>query len=232
MATTINDSGFFGIVDFSSPSKEIVSVGYDPGVTKYTAPWLIVVQPVDFLIYQYIDGVKTDPAVKIRTEFDAFLQTLYGAGASLTSNSIFHDLNSDMEANDLTDQYADVEVVDFMAFTGAIDRYQTLPDGSLVDCLNITPGSPRPNLNGLVSKEDFSLMYQIIEHLGIQGIYPYLYAKEGINFKQFCDRLRIWKQDTKERTDYIYQKLIPLLRTPALKAPVLTEAQVLELVKV
>lgn len=229
MATTIADSGFFGILDFSSETREIVEVGYAPGTTKYTPAWLIVVQPLDNLIYEYVDGTKTDPAVQIRTPFDAFLQTMYGYGASFTSKSVTHDLNADMVENDLTGQYADVEVVDFMAFTGAIDRYQTLPDGTLVDCLSITPGDPRPNLNGLVSKEDFSLMYAIIDHVGIQGIYPYLYAKEGINFKQFCDRLRIWKPETKERAAYIYTELIPLLRT--LKSPVLTEVQVLSLIK-
>lgn len=229
MATTIASSGFYGVVDFLSSAKEILEVGYAPGVTKYTPPYQIVVQPPDPLIYEYVNGVKTDPEVQIRTPFEAFLQTMYGAGASLTSKSIFHDLNADMIEAGVTDQYAGVEVVDFMAFTGAIDRYQTLPDGTLVDCLSITPGDPRPNLNGLISKEDFSLMYAIISHVGIQGIYPYLYASEGINFKQFCDRLRIWKPEKEERTTYIYTELIPLLRT--LKAPVLTEAQVLSLVK-
>ena len=229
MATTIATSGFYGIVNFASPSKEIVEVGYSPGDTKYTPPYLVVVQPPDFLIYEYVDGIKVDPEVKIRTEFEAFLQTLYGAGASLTSQSVLHDLNQSMIDNGITDQYGGVQVVDFMAFTGAIDRYQTLPDGTLVDCLDITPGDPRPNLNGLNVKDDFGLMYEIINHIGIQGIYPYLYAREGISFDEFCERLIIWKPETTERTGYIYAELIPLLRT--LKAPVLTEAQVLSLIK-
>lgn len=241
MATTIADSGFYGIVNFATSSKEIVEVGYAPGITKYTPPYLVVVQPPDNLIYKYetqiqvtLGGtievqVKVEPEEQIRTPFEAFLQTLYGYSASLTSESVYHDLNQDMIDNGLTGQYARVQVVDFMAFTGAIDRYQTLPDGTLVDCLSIEAGEPRPNLNGLKFKDDFSLMNEVIRHIGIQGMYPYLYAREGIDFKEFCDQLRIWKPEKEERETYIYDTLIPLLRVE--KSPVLTEAQVLSLVK-
>ena len=229
MATTIADSGFYGIVDFATASKEIVGVGYAPGVTIYSPAYQVVVQPPDDLIYEYEDGVKVDPVVQIRTAFEAFLQTLYGAGASLTSDSVFHDLDSVMIDAGVSDQYSGIEIVDFMAFTGAVDRFQTMPDGSQEDLLSLGPGDPRPNVNAITSEGDFSLMYEVIDHLGIQGMYPYLYSREGINFKEFCDRLRIWKEEAEERQEYVYQTLIPLLRLE--KSPVLTEAQVLSLIK-
>lgn len=233
MATTIADSGFYGIVDFSTASKEIVGIGYDPGVTIFSPASQIVVQPPDSQIYKY-DGNQraTDEDgndIQERTPFEAFLQTLYGAGASLTSESVFHDLDTVMVEAGVSDQYSGIEIVDFMAFTGAVDRFQTMPDGSQVDLLSLGPDDTRPNVNAITSEGDLSLMYEVIDHLGIQGMYPYLYSREGINFKEFCDRLRIWKEEAEERQEYVYQTLIPILRTE--KSPVLTESQVLSLIK-
>lgn len=227
MAVTISDKGFYAVVNFASPGKEITALNYGPGKTVYTPPYLIVIEPADFTLYgqPVWDGVSPP----IRTELEAFLQTLYGAGASLTSNSVQHNLDTAINEAGLAGDYAKVQVVDFMAFTGALKRYQTLQDGTQVDLLSLGLGDTRPNLNDLERNEDFNLMYGIIDHLGVQGILPYLYVKEGINFKQFCDRIRVWKQEKEEREVWVYQTLIPLLRVQ--KAPVLTEAQVQELIK-
>ena len=230
--------GFFAIVDFSSKSKTVLDVGYvTPGTAKkwmhsilntpppYTGK--MVVEPNPTLIWP--SGNPANPP--IRSVFEAFLQTLYGVNASLTSDSRKHDLHSQMVAGGVDSQYGEVEIVDFMAFTGAIDRQQTLPDGTVIDCLNIAEGAPRPLVSALRKKPDFSTMYQIIEHLGIEGMYPSLYAREGITFAQFTDRIHAWIPDQPTREAYVYNTLIPLLRNQALKAPVLTEAMINQLIQ-
>lgn len=227
MAVTISDTGFYAVVNFASPGKEITLVDYGPGKTVYTPPYLIVIEPADISLYGQLtwDGVSP----QIRTGLEAFLQTLYGSGASLTSNSVQHDLDSAINEAGLAGDYAKVQVVDFMAFTGALKRFQTLQDGTQVDLLGLGPGDARPNLNDLERNEDFGLMYGVIDHLGVQGILPYLYVKEGINFKQFCDRIRVWKEEKEDRELWVYSTLIPLLRLQ--NAPVLTEQEVLDLIK-
>ena len=164
MPTTISDTGFYAVVNFASPGKEILSIGHNVGVTIYNPPGTAVIEPADLPLY----GTDTpDPdAEYIRTPFEAFLQTLYGAGVSLTSSSVEHDLNADIEAAGLSDDYAKVQVADFMAFCGALKRYQTLKDGTQVDLLSLGPGDERPNLNDLQRSDDFTLMYGIIDHIG------------------------------------------------------------------
>ena len=226
MPTTVSDTGFYAVINFASPGKEITSIGHNVGATIYNPPGTAVIEPADLPLY----GTDTpDPdAEYIRTPFEAFLQTLYGAGVSLTSSSVEHDLNADIEAAGLSDDYAKVQVADFMAFCGALKRYQTLKDGTQVDLLSLGPGDERPNLNDLQRSDDFTLMYGIIDHIGIQGILPYLYVKEGLTFDELCERIRAWKTIKEERETWTYEKLIPLLREQ--KAPVLTEQQVLMIV--
>jgi hypothetical protein len=72
-------------------------------------------------------------------------------------------------------------------------------------------------------------MQGIITHLGIQGIYPYLYTKEGITFKELCDYLREWIPDLTERATYVYTEFLPILKSQ--KSPILTEAQITSLLK-
>lgn len=221
---TIAQTGFFACVDFTHPLKLIRYLGFKPGANISTPPGIFVVQPPAQLIWP--NGDSQQP--QIRTAFEAFLQTLYGAGATLSSDSVSHDLNSSMVTGGVLSQYAGVQVVDFMAFCGAISRQQTLPDGTQVDCLNIAPGAPRPLMRDLERKNN-NLMFSIIRHIGIQGILPYLYARDGITFKDFCDELRIWKPEKNERAGYVYAALIGILRSE--RAPVLTEAQINELIK-
>ena len=221
---TIAATGFFAAIDTNHPLKVIRSIGYRPGATVTTPDGVDVFQPPPQLIWP--GGDSNQPA--IRTAFDAFLQTLYGAGATLSSTSVIHDLHSEMISGNVTSQYAGVQVVDFMAFCGAISRQQTLPDGTQVDCLNIAPGAPRPLMRDLERKDNV-LMFSIITHLGIQGMLPYLYSREGITFKDFCEELRKWKPDQFDRENYVINTLIPLLRLE--RSPVLTEEQINELIK-
>lgn len=220
--STIADTGFYAIVDFTSPTREILRIGYRPGSKVRVKAGYIVVQPLPNLI------IDENGAV-IRTALEAFLQTLYGYGASLTSSSMKHDLHSAIVDNGLESQYADIEVVDFMAFTGALNRLQTLKNGTQVDLLGLGPDDIRPNLNDLVFKDDFSLMYGIIDHVGVEGIYPYLFVKEGISFDQLAARIKVWKPEADDRKEYVYNTLLGLLRQ--LRAPVLTEKQVAILIE-
>ncbi len=224
--STIADTGFFAVIDLLQPLKPVTMIGYRPGA-KITPPLgRVTVQPLPQLIWP--NGDSNQPA--IRTAFEAFMQTLYGSGASLTSESVTHQLDEEMRAagSTVTAQYARVQVVDFMAFCGAISRQQTLPDGTQVDCLALGPGDERPLMRDL-ERKDNNLMFSIITHLGIQGMLPYLYAGDAITFKDFCDQLRIWKPDPVARSLYVFGELVSLLRLA--KSPVLSEAQILELVK-
>ena len=220
----IGSTGFYAAVDFRVPSPIILKIGYRPGVTISTPPGVVVIQPVPQLIWP--DGNQSQP--QIRTPFEAFLQTLYGANATLTSASTTHDLHSEMVAGGVAGQYAKVAIVDFMAFTAVLKRYQTLPDGEQVDLLSLGPGDVRPNINDL-KRNGMDLMKDIITHLGIQGIYPYLYTKEGISFKELCDYLREWLPDVIDRTAYVYSTFLPILK--AEKSPILTESQIFSLIK-
>lgn len=227
MAKTIisSNKGFYAILDYTKPTKDILAVGYLPGKSIYTPAYHIVVQPSDMLVYgqEVWDGI-VEP---IRTPLEALLQTIYGAGASLTSTSKKFSLHLDIVENSLEDQYESVEVVDFMAFCGALKRYQTLADGSQIDLLMLGPGDTRPNINDLVFSNSFDLMYDIIDLIGIEGMYPYLYAKDGIDFAVLSDRIKAWIPDLSERQTWVYNTMIPLLRE--LRAPVLSQSQILSI---
>jgi hypothetical protein len=231
--TTVQATGFYAIVDFDHPDKIIRSIGYSPGariwnhgILNTPPPYVgkMVVEPNPTLIWP--EGNPANTA--IRTPFEAFMQTIYGVEASLSSESVSHDLHSEMVAGGVTAQYAKVAIVDFMAFTGVLRKFQTLPNGSQVDLLELGPGDVRPNINDLV-RNGLDLMHNIITHLGIQGIYPYLYTKEGISFEELCDYLREWIPDVAERTEYVYSTFIPILR--AEKSPILTYEQIDSLLK-
>lgn len=223
----IKSTGFYAVVDFRFAIKPIRKIGYKPGILLQTPPGRVVIQPANRALYG-VDNPALDQEM-IRTPLEAFLQTLYFVGASLSSLSGNFDLDEEMIEGGVDDQYGRVQITDFMAFTGALKRFQTLRNGNQVDLLGLIAGDKRPNLNDLNRSDDFKLMFGVIRHLGIQGILPYLYLREGINFKEFCDEFRLWKETAEEREEFVYGRLQPILRMN--NAPVLSEENINNLIK-
>ena len=238
--TTINPlTGFYAIVQFGPTFRTIQKIGYKPGATFYIPslfddPMIpdafgrIVVQPVPSEVWGSNNPIDWTDANKVREPFEAFLRTLYGAEVSLTGTEMLSGLYEQMKAADVLKQCGEVEVIDFMAFTDAIERQQVLPNGEQVDVLTLLPGDKRPLVSDLVRKSD-SLMWQIIEFLGLWGMLPYLFAGGGITFKQLCDRLRAWKPDQEEREEYVFEILRPALVSK--NHPVLSFDQINSLVQ-
>jgi len=217
MIAKIADTGLYAVIDGRNDLRPIRQIGYNPGSTVYTPPGVVVLQPLKQLI-----AAGQNP-------LEALLNTMYGFQVSLTSEvDVQHDLHGLIKAAKKEEWYDAVQVVDFMALTGAIKRYQTLPNGSIIDLLSdFEPKQKRPNINAL-ERNGNELMFSIIKHLGLWGLLPYLYAKEGITFDDLNKCIKEWITEESDRRRYVVKELIPLLRT--LRSPVLTEAMVRALI--
>lgn len=236
MGTLIESTGFYAVFNGADPFREIRDVGYKPGKTIYPGAgpgvFPVVVQPAETEVWKHtpdpVTGVpvKDEPEVRIRTDFEAFLRTLYGAQCELVGAGTGFDLFDQMKAAGVLEQCGSVQIVDFMALTGAIATQQTLPDGTQVNCTTLGPGDVRPLISTL-KRQDDSLMWSIIDFLGLQGMIPYLYASEAIGFPTLCARLKSWIPNVDERSAYIVSILRPALRSKG--TPVFTPQQRIEL---
>lgn len=228
-STTINPAtGFYAVVNFSPPSPTITKIGYRPGI-KIWMPNFFAALPDQYgraVIQPLPTDIWTggDPsATQIRTPFESFLRVLYGVQCEMTGRNNLPDLYNDMDAAGVLSQCAAVQVVDFMAFCGAIERYQVLPGGSQVDCLRFGAGDNRPLVADLRRKDD-SLMWQIIEFLGLWGMLPHLFIKGGISFETFIEKLKVWQPEPEARQAYYVSTLRNVLRQG--NAPVLSPDQI------
>ncbi len=236
MGTLIKSTGFYAVFNGADQFREIRDIGYRPGATIYPAAgpgvFPVVVQPAETEVWKHTISpenglpVKDDPEVRIRTDFEAFLRTLYGAQCELVGIGAGFDLFDQMRAANVLEQCGSVQIVDFMALTGAIAPQQTLPDGTQVDCTKLGPGDVRPLVSTL-KRQDDSLMWSIIDFLGLQGMIPYLYASGAIDFNTLCTRLKAWIPNVEERSGYIVSILRPALRSKG--TPVFTPQQRTEL---
>jgi len=204
MATIIAATGFWAQLDTRQAGLPVLRAGYSPGIKIYSPAWLPIVQPNPALMLD-------PPAGPGNNALEAFLNTLYGAGANLISDERRFHLSDEMEAAGELDQFDKLQVVDFMALTEAVERHQVMPDGTQVDLLSFQPGQQRPGLQGL-QKKDSSVMLKVIRHLGLQGFCPHLWARGGITFQEFSACLKEWKPDLQARQQYVAGPLNTLLR--------------------
>ena len=204
MATPIGSSGFWAQVDLNDPTRPIFRVGYSPGATVHSPEGLQVIQANPVLMQDPPNGLGNNA-------IEAFLNTLYGVGANLYGDDKIFDLSDKMEEAGILDQFDKIQIVDFMALTEAIERYQVLPNGEQVDTLSFQPSQKRPGLQGLKRKDNV-LMMAVIKHLGLWAFAPYLWSVGGIDFDEFDYCIKQWKPDKADRTKYFTETLMPLLR--------------------
>lgn len=205
--------------------KRIDEIGYTGGGKYKSMPIMTKesIQSSNPEAFAFLD-FNADGTPADRTELEKFLLALYASGTILAGDTQnVNDLNADMVKYGITDQYASINIADFMVFTGAIDRLYQKADGSYVDITTLGPNDQRPFIRE-VPKRSYDLMLKIITHTGMSGIVKYLYASEGITFEQLVDCTLHFYPDKQERRNHFNYELLPFLISKFV--PSLTEEQI------
>jgi hypothetical protein len=171
---------------------------------------------------------------------------LYGAGINLGGDTVF-TLEADMKAAGATvmrDQYKffdelipnpalpgevmpsgnPARALDFMVLTRAKRQFYSLPNGERINLMDLGATDARPIIDD-VEDNDRTLMFKVIEQLGIPGVLKYLYAQEGISFSELCENLKTFLPTQPQRlaylpelTAFLRQRRVPILSPEQINA--------------
>ena len=173
--------GFFAICDFTKSHKPIVNIGYRSTKSViYTNDTLIT---ADLLLIQVVESIKT--------EFDAFLVTLYRAGVSISNQNKYFDLTSEM---------LEAGLIDYSTFT-------SLDPSKVVDAFADVDPSDFETMLG-----DKSTIIDVLKHLGLSGLLHHLYAAGKLTFQEYKECVYFFYPDKEERAQY-YENINPALRS-------------------
>lgn len=216
---------FYAVFDHTQAHKPLVQICYNDN-TVWSG--LYILEP-DYThpkigLYPDPETNPVDPNLEIRNKLESFLLHLYGAGVFIADTEIFYDLDSDIMSAGIGSMYETVNVLDFMVLTGAKRQHYKLPDGTIKDLTTLGPGDDdiRTFLTD-VENEDWQLMNDIIKHIGLKGLVPYLYASRGIDFATFAELILFFYPDTPTRKAYFATTLDPFLKSK--RVPIFTQSQ-------
>lgn len=191
----------------------LIEIGYTDHTIVRKAPMLgadpSLWYEIDLSTGQPVIDQSTGLPVQSRTEFEAFLLTIYMAGLHLASmSSQDYDLDADIVAGGIADQYSKLKTLDFLVLTGA----KAYPD--LIKHLKtpLNPNPPaRPNLWDVPDGNRQSMVITI-EKIGLKGYIQYLYADRGITFEEYLSFVRYFYPVGPARQAYL-STVIPFFRS-------------------
>lgn len=202
---------FYAVFDPTNRST-LLELGYSANTIVRKTP-MISANPalwyeIDLSTGTPVIDAESGLPVEVRSEFEAFLLTIYMAGLHLASmDSPYFDLDEQMSAAGILSQYAKVATLDFLVLTGA----KVYPDlkKHLKTPLNPNP-TARPDL-WEVEDGNRQAMMITIKKIGLKGFIQYLYAGRGITFDEYLELVREFYPVGAERLSYL-STAIPFFR--------------------
>lgn len=134
--------------------------------------------------------------------------TLYGAQLNTYQSlkSVEESLNLDaaiLEANQES-QYDAIQIVDFMALTGAVSRFWKVTGNGTINILTLGPDDDRPEITELERGDGGLQLEQVVKYVGLFSLVKRLFAAGAISFDKLSELYHWFWPNRTERMEKVF----------------------------
>lgn len=230
---------FYAVIDPTPGVGKLHRLGFTSGPVASRFP---IIEPA-YAMFP-LQPMKPDgnggetPTTKTRSQLEVFLMTLYGAQLNIfqSLSSVEESLNLDaqiLEAGQEA-QYESIQIVDFLALTGAVSRFWKVTGNGTVNVLELGPDDERPEITELERGDGGLQLEQVVKYVGLFSLVKRLFAAGAISFDKLNELYHWFWPNRTERMEKVFGRFPNdpgslQAYLVAKRHPLLTEGQKLKL---